>query len=342
MEKPSYYAILTADVRYSKDINANEKLLYAEITALSNSTGVCWASNGYFSELFDVTPQAISKWVKNLERQNFISCTYTYKQGSKEIESRIISINKTTEEGINDGLGGINNGIKGINHGLGGYQHTVKDNNTSTNNIYTNTSKEKPQKYPSLDEFISYALDVDSGLSKKALEDTYNLWSCNNWVDGKGKKISNWKMKLKNKIVYLPKGLTKDEEGFLQSFNNNLKKANIDFEYDDFKKQESKEFLQVVLSEYRDKMGGVLKLMINDKWHKENNYVYLTPDHYLKKQNFMKYLTKPSVYLPDDWKVRKLTNEQLQYVIDNIDPNYQDKYRRALIMGGIYKETKIK
>jgi hypothetical protein len=134
--------------------------------------------------------------------------------------------------------------------------------------------------------------------------------------------------------------LTKVEEGFLQSFNNSLKKANIDFEYDDFKKQESKDFLKVVLSEYRDKMGGVLKLMINDKWHKENNYVYLTPDHYLKKQNFMKYLTKPSVYLPDDWKVRKLTDEQLQYVIDNIDPNYQDKYRRALIMGGIYRDTK--
>lgn len=36
-ETPSYYAILTANVRYSKLINANEKLLFAEITALSNS-----------------------------------------------------------------------------------------------------------------------------------------------------------------------------------------------------------------------------------------------------------------------------------------------------------------
>lgn len=31
-ENPCYYAILTAEVRYSKNINANEKLLFAEIT----------------------------------------------------------------------------------------------------------------------------------------------------------------------------------------------------------------------------------------------------------------------------------------------------------------------
>ena len=71
-ETPNYYAILTANVRYSKLINANEKLLFAEITALSNSTGICWASNNYFANLFDMTPQAISKWIRNLEKNHFI------------------------------------------------------------------------------------------------------------------------------------------------------------------------------------------------------------------------------------------------------------------------------
>lgn len=130
-EAPNYYAILTANVRYSKLINANEKLLFAEITALSNSTGICWASNNYFANLFDMTPQAISKWIRNLEKNHFIKCNYVYKKGSKEIEKREIVC-------INHSLEGINNGFKGINHSLEGYQHTIKDNNTSINNISNN------------------------------------------------------------------------------------------------------------------------------------------------------------------------------------------------------------
>ena len=39
MEHPSCYSILTADVRYDKRLKPNEKLLFSEITALSNKRG---------------------------------------------------------------------------------------------------------------------------------------------------------------------------------------------------------------------------------------------------------------------------------------------------------------
>ena len=48
MEKPNYYAILPAEVRYCKELSPMERLLYAEITCLCNHKGYCWATNNYF------------------------------------------------------------------------------------------------------------------------------------------------------------------------------------------------------------------------------------------------------------------------------------------------------
>lgn len=68
-----YYAILPANVRYDKSLNAQCKLLYAEITALTRSDGYCWAKNGYFAELFGVDEVTVSRWLKKLSDKKYIS-----------------------------------------------------------------------------------------------------------------------------------------------------------------------------------------------------------------------------------------------------------------------------
>lgn len=70
-EKPNYFAILPACVRYAK-IPAIAKILFAEITALSNKNGFCNASNSYFSELYETTKRTISKNFQILENKGFI------------------------------------------------------------------------------------------------------------------------------------------------------------------------------------------------------------------------------------------------------------------------------
>ena len=83
LERPSYYAQIPADVRYSQDITANAKLLYAEITALCNKTGTCWASNKYFADLYKVKVNAISGWVTQLVEAGFITTKVNKKMGNQ-------------------------------------------------------------------------------------------------------------------------------------------------------------------------------------------------------------------------------------------------------------------
>lgn len=102
MEKPNYYSIIPAKVRYDKDLMANAKLLYGEITALCNEKGICWARNEYFADLYDVSKETISRWISQLNNKKYINIKMFYKKGSKEIDKRIISIRQyPIDENIN-------------------------------------------------------------------------------------------------------------------------------------------------------------------------------------------------------------------------------------------------
>lgn len=92
MENKNYFAIIPAPVRYCKDLKANEKLMYGELTALSNDKGFCFASNEYFSNIYDVSKTSISKWISNLEKNGFIKIKMIYERGTKQIKQRRIYI----------------------------------------------------------------------------------------------------------------------------------------------------------------------------------------------------------------------------------------------------------
>lgn len=96
-EKPGYYAILPPDVRYDKQLPQGAKLLYSEITALSNKNGYCWASNDYFAKLYSVSIGTIKSWLKCLEDNSYIHRVIKYKSGSKEVEQRFISLAPRSE-----------------------------------------------------------------------------------------------------------------------------------------------------------------------------------------------------------------------------------------------------
>lgn len=130
---PTYYAVIPANVRYDKKIPAGAKLMYGEISALSNAKGYCYASNGYFADLYGCTKQAISKWIRQLKDAGYVHVSYT---GSKENRTRIVSISgKPTYQPQ----------LTPLSTTVDPLSTTVDHNNTSNNNTSNNTPYNPPE-----------------------------------------------------------------------------------------------------------------------------------------------------------------------------------------------------
>jgi len=131
MDKPAYYAIIPATVRYDQRLTPNAKLLYGEITALCHQEGYCWAGNQYFADLYEVSKTSISTWIGNLKDAGHITVEMNYKEGSKHILNRYIRI---LGEGIQENL---HTPTRKLNDPI---QENFVDNNTvnNTKNITPN------------------------------------------------------------------------------------------------------------------------------------------------------------------------------------------------------------
>ena len=167
MQKPNYYAVIPADVRYNKNLSPNSKLLYAEITALCNMNGKCTATTDYFCKLYEVSRISIQKWLKILEDNNYIKRVNIYKQGSKEILTRVITlVNSPHKEKLTD-----NNNI-----------------NINNNNL-TDSNKKAFFKKPSVIDIIDYCKERNNNIDAEAFIDFYES---KDWKIGKN-KMKNWK-----------------------------------------------------------------------------------------------------------------------------------------------------
>ena len=71
--KPAFWAVLPAAVRYDGELPPNAKLLYAEISALTDQRGYCYASNEYFMRLYGLGERTIRRLLSELQRRGFVT-----------------------------------------------------------------------------------------------------------------------------------------------------------------------------------------------------------------------------------------------------------------------------
>ncbi len=134
----NYYAIIPANVRYDSELKANEKLLYGELTALTNEKGYCWATNGYFAELYSVSKQSVSAWISNLKDKGYINIVYVKDTANTNLEKRLIYIANPHQENLKPPSKNLE----------APHQENLKENNTinNTNNNTFNITKEHEEK----------------------------------------------------------------------------------------------------------------------------------------------------------------------------------------------------
>jgi len=166
-EKPSYYAIIPAEVRYSKKLTPNAKLLYAEITALCNMNGKCTASTEYFCRLYEVSRGSVQNWLKMLDDNGYIDRTVIYRQGSKEILHRYINLKEK---------GSINISTDNTNINI-------------TNTNLTDSNKKAFFKKPTVEEVHQYCNERKNKVCADAFIDFYES---KDWMVGSN-KMKNWK-----------------------------------------------------------------------------------------------------------------------------------------------------
>jgi hypothetical protein len=65
-------------------------LLLAEVTSFAKN-GVCFASNEHFSEFLGISKSQVSRLITKLNRTGFILVELIYKEGTKEVDKRLIT-----------------------------------------------------------------------------------------------------------------------------------------------------------------------------------------------------------------------------------------------------------
>lgn len=194
MSKPAYYAVIPADVRYDKRLTPGAKLMYGEITALCNERGYCWALNGYFAALYEVTDRTIQNHLEKLRDTGYIHMEHNAK--SRKIfltESRVKLISPSSMKLFSP------TGDKIFTH-----------NTTSNSSSFSKEKKEDPSdskrgkktKYPG-DEIFEIAKSKYPKYVTDASIKSHKDGFIEHFTEGDGQLVShvNWPLTFKNWVV---------------------------------------------------------------------------------------------------------------------------------------------
>ena len=223
---------IPAHVWLDDNINLTEKCLLAEIDSLSDIDG-CFASNQYFADFFGLSKDRISKLISGLRKKGYITVELTYKEGTCEVDKRIIKLNTYSyyHLGGSTRLGGI-----GENNDYITNNYNINNNNNKTSK--KKTTKEVRHKYGEFKNVLLSDKDLEKLKTEygEELVEKY-IKKMDEWLELNGKHYKNYYLALrqwmnkevskKQEKVEKQEGDTKyDEEYFTKLMEETLRGGN--------------------------------------------------------------------------------------------------------------------
>lgn len=167
MAEANYYAIIPANVRYDSELSDKAKLLYGEITALTNKEGYCWASNNYFAELYGVKVLCIKRNIKDLVDKGYLKSVLIYE--GKLVKERRLYLNNN---GLFSDLNSNDSGIKKDTRG--GIKKDTRSGIKKDTDIITSINNTSINIYSRIIDYLNKKADTRYRSTTKKNKDLIN------------------------------------------------------------------------------------------------------------------------------------------------------------------------
>ena len=212
-----------------KKLKPIEKILLAEIESLGGLSDGCFASNQYLAEFLDLSKDRTSKLISSLKNKGYITVELVYKEGTYEVEQRLIKIIPYSyfQLGGQDHLGGI-----GENNDYITNNYNINNNNKASKK---KTIKEPRHKYGEFKNVLLSDKDLEKLKTEygEELVEKY-IKKMDEWIELNGRRYKNYYLALrqwmnkevskKQEKVEKQEGDTKyDEEYFTKLMEQTLK-----------------------------------------------------------------------------------------------------------------------
>ena len=215
-----------------KNLKPIEKILLAEIESLGGLHDGCFASNQYFAEFLDLSKDRTSKLISGLKNKGYITVELSYKEGSYEVDKRIIKANPSSYFCLGGSThlegGGENNDYITNNYNINNNNKTSKKK----------TTKEVRHKYGEFKNVLLSDKDLEKLKTEygEELVEKY-IKKMDEWIELNGRRYKNYYLALrqwmnkevsrKQEKVEKQEGDTKyDEEYFTKLMEETLRGGN--------------------------------------------------------------------------------------------------------------------
>lgn len=210
---PAYFIQVPLDMLSSYDLTPTDYLVFGQIYTMLNVTQKCFMSNANMGKKLGIKANTVQKSVSKMKKLGLIETSLIYKEGSKEVDKRFITL--TPRDVYHHPHGRQSPTPRDENHGGGGRESTdnrllnrldeyIEDEEEVTAiNVFIDNWKQEPNpifKSKLVDLVSTYSDEFISECLKVAAESNVKLQSLSAYLDSLIKDLDKNKVTKAEKI----------------------------------------------------------------------------------------------------------------------------------------------